>query len=80
MYGSQVNLTAGDFWPGFYSRTHVGAAKRSYLSVMEGLRASRVWVDHGALLKGIDVRVREAGQRDGRHARRHVDRQAGARG
>ena len=30
--------TAGDFWPGFYSRTHVGADRRDYRAVMDGLR------------------------------------------
>jgi hypothetical protein len=53
--------TAGDFWPGYYSRTHVGASKYSYAAVMDGLRAGRVWVDHGRLLDELDVRVRVAG-------------------
>lgn len=26
VYGNTVNQTAGDFWPGFYSRTHVGSS------------------------------------------------------
>jgi hypothetical protein len=59
--------TAGDFWPGYYSRTHVGATETSYAAVMSGLRAGRVWVDHGGLVRGLDVRVREAGDR--RHDR-----------
>lgn len=49
---------AGDFWPGYYSRTHVGAKGYSYRSVMEGLRAGRVWVDHGGLIDGLDVRLK----------------------
>jgi hypothetical protein len=53
----RVNLTAGDFWPGFYSRTHVGAADRSYRAVMRGMRDGRMWVDHGNLVKTLDVRV-----------------------
>jgi hypothetical protein len=57
--------TAADFWPGYYSRTHVGAAAASYAAVMAGLRAGRVWVDHGALIRALDVRVREAGDRHG---------------
>ncbi|NUR48447.1 MAG: PHP domain-containing protein [Hamadaea sp.] len=57
VYGSPAILTNGDFWPGYYSRTHVGAARRSYAAVMAGLRAGRVWVDHGGLIDGIDVRV-----------------------
>jgi hypothetical protein len=50
-------LDAGDFWPGFYSRTHVGAAGFGYRQVMDGLRAGRVWVDHGSLLEALDVRL-----------------------
>lgn len=65
VYSGSVNLTAGDFWPGFYSRTHVGAASREYRDLMRGLRDGRVWVDHGSLVKGVDVRVREVGRRDG---------------
>ncbi|NUR97883.1 MAG: histidinol-phosphatase, partial [Kribbellaceae bacterium] len=42
VYGNTVNSTASDFWPGFYSRTHVGADRRDYLAVMEGLRNGRV--------------------------------------
>ncbi len=61
VYGNALNSTAGDFWPGFYSRTHVGADRRDYLAVMEGLRNGRVWVDHGALVKGVEVEVREVG-------------------
>jgi len=54
-----VPLTsAGDFWPGYYSRTHVGSASASYRAVLEGIRAGRVWVDHGSLVKSLDVRVR----------------------
>jgi len=69
-YGDPVHghnggaTTNGDFWPGYYSRTHVGADDFSYAAVMRGLRAGRVWVDHGALLDGLDVRVRQAGSRD----------------
>jgi hypothetical protein len=50
-----------DFWPGQFSRTHVGVTKYGYLDVMAGLRAGRVWVDHGQLVDGIDVRVAPAG-------------------
>ncbi len=69
-YGDPVHghngaaTTNGDFWPGYYSRTHVGADDFSHAAVMRGLRAGRVWVDHGALLDGLDVRVRPAGSRD----------------
>ncbi|MDN5564813.1 MAG: hypothetical protein L0G49_13800, partial [Luteococcus sp.] len=34
-----------DFWPGQFSRNHVGATSRSYSAVMEALRAGRSWVD-----------------------------------
>ena len=62
-YAGRVNLTAGDFWPGFYSRTHVGAANRSYTAVMRGMRDGRIWVDHGALVRSVDVSIRERGRR-----------------
>ena len=56
--GGNLATTNSDFWPGFYSRTHVGSKNFSYASVMAGLRAGQVWVDHGALISGVDVRVR----------------------
>ncbi|MET7621705.1 PHP domain-containing protein [Streptomyces sp. NPDC005408] len=56
-----VNTTepqpGSDFWPGQFSRTHVGVTRYGYRHVMAGLRAGRVWVDHGQLIDGIDVRV-----------------------
>ena len=55
--------TNGDFWPGFYSRTHVGAERFGYAAVMDGLRAGRVYVDHGSLTDGLDVSVRPRGSR-----------------
>jgi PHP domain len=57
-------LTNSDFWPGYYSRTHVGATGYSYAAVMAGLKAGRVWVDHGRLLDSLDVRVRTVGTRN----------------
>ncbi|MFF4655407.1 histidinol-phosphatase [Streptomyces sp. NPDC001381] len=54
-----------DFWPGQFSRTHVGVTRYGYRAVMAGLRAGRVWLDHGHLLDGLDVRVkrdRDAGR------------------
>ena len=62
VYAGQVNLGAGDFWPGMYSRTHVGASTRSYTAVMQGIRDGRMWVDHGRLLKSLDVRVVASGR------------------
>ncbi|GAA4047587.1 PHP domain-containing protein [Nonomuraea soli] len=65
VYGQPTTLTAGDFWPGYYSRTTVGAEDFSYAAVMNALRAGRVWVDHGHLIAGLDVRLRETGSRRG---------------
>ncbi|MFF8424091.1 hypothetical protein ACF07Y_02875 [Streptomyces sp. NPDC016566] len=47
-----------DFWPGEFSRTHVGVTRYGYRAVMTGLRAGRVWLDHGHLLDGLDVRLK----------------------
>nr|MDT0658566.1 histidinol-phosphatase [Micromonospora sp. DSM 115978] len=62
VYGPLLS-NAGDFWPGQYSRTHVGSTSFAYRAVMDGLRAGRVWVDHGGLINGLDVRARVAGDR-----------------
>ena len=61
VHGGTPNTGAGDFWPGYYSRTLVGAQQADYAQVMDGLRAGRVWVDHGHLVKGLDVSVRPRG-------------------
>ncbi|MEV4344060.1 histidinol-phosphatase [Actinoplanes sp. NPDC049596] len=63
VYTGKTLTTAGDFWPGYYGRTNVGATSFGYKAVMDGLRAGRVWVDHGRLIKGLDARVRTAGDR-----------------
>ncbi len=63
VYTGTVNTAAGDFWPGFYGRTNVGSTSFSYKAVMDGLRAGRVWVDHGRLIKSLDARVRVRGDR-----------------
>ncbi|MFD8422754.1 histidinol-phosphatase [Streptomyces sp. NPDC059668] len=55
----------GDFWPGQFSRTHVGVTRYGHRAVMAGLRAGRVWLDHGHLLDGLDVRLK----RDRDHGR-----------
>ncbi|MEU2336597.1 histidinol-phosphatase [Streptomyces sp. NPDC006654] len=47
-----------DFWPGEFSRTHVGVTRYGYRAVMAGLRAGRVWLDHGHLLDGLEVRLK----------------------
>ncbi|MGW4168555.1 PHP domain-containing protein [Streptomyces chartreusis] len=57
VYGGQIDITQGDYWPGQYSRTHVGSDGFSYAAVMDGIRAGRIWVDHGQLLSALDVRV-----------------------
>jgi hypothetical protein len=54
-----------DLWPGQFSRTHVGVTRYGYLEVMAGLRAGRVWVDHGQLIDGVDVRLTGAPHRGG---------------
>jgi len=56
------NLHNGDFWPGYYSRTHVGSRRFDYAAVMDGLRAGRTWVDHGGLLESLDVRLSSGGR------------------
>jgi hypothetical protein len=63
VYGGTVRTDAGDFWPGYYSRTHVGSSSFAYRAVMDGLRAGRVWIDHGGLIAGLDARVRTRGDR-----------------
>ncbi|MFF8972876.1 PHP domain-containing protein [Streptomyces sp. NPDC014995] len=62
VYGGRIDITQGDYWPGQYSRTHVGADGFSYAAVMDGIRAGRIWVDHGQLLDGLDVRVTGGGR------------------
>ncbi len=62
VYGGQIDVTQGDYWPGQYSRTHVGADGFSYAAVMDGIRAGRIWVDHGQLVSGLDVRVSGGGR------------------
>ncbi|MFE6826339.1 PHP domain-containing protein [Streptomyces sp. NPDC057690] len=57
VYGGRIDISQGDYWPGQYSRTHVGSDGFSYAAVMDGIRAGRIWVDHGRLLSGLDVRV-----------------------
>ncbi|GGZ38875.1 PHP domain-containing protein [Streptomyces poonensis] len=54
-----------DFWPGQFSRTHVGVTRHGHRAVMAGLRAGRVWLDHGHLLDGLEVRLK----RDRDHGR-----------
>ncbi|MBA8930712.1 hypothetical protein BC739_007959 [Kutzneria viridogrisea] len=60
-YDTGTPQNGSDFWPGQFSRTHVGVTHFGYREVMAGLRAGRVWVDHGHLLDGIEVRLRRDG-------------------
>jgi len=63
VYSGVPNESAGDFWPGQYSRTTVGVSQPGYVEVMQGIRDGRVWVDHGRLVKGVDMVVRRTGNR-----------------
>ena len=56
-----VAQPGSDFWPGQFSRTHVGVTGYGYREVLAGLRAGRVWVDHGQLVDALDVRLRSSG-------------------
>ncbi|WP_327189327.1 PHP domain-containing protein [Streptomyces xinghaiensis] len=62
VYAGRIDVTQGDFWPGQYSRTHVGSDGFTYAAVMDGIRAGRIWVDHGGLISGLDVRVSGGGR------------------
>ncbi|XVX21444.1 PHP domain-containing protein [Actinomycetota bacterium] len=62
VYSGKPNTEAGDYWPGFYSRTHVGTRKATYAGVMAGMRDGNIWVDHGHLIEEVDVRVRVGSQ------------------
>ncbi|MFC9846658.1 PHP domain-containing protein [Streptomyces sp. NPDC060223] len=62
VYAGKVDLTQGDYWPGQYSRTHVGSDGFSYAAVMDGIRAGRIWVDHGQLISGLDARLSGSGK------------------
>ncbi|MEV0218851.1 PHP domain-containing protein [Streptomyces sp. NPDC050704] len=62
VYSGRIDLTQGDYWPGQYSRTHVGSDGFSYAAVMDGIRAGRVWVDHGQLISGLDARLTGGGR------------------
>ncbi|CCH33237.1 PHP domain-containing protein [Actinosynnema sp. NPDC047251] len=48
----------GDYWPGSYSSTLVGARSKSYVDVMRGLQGGKVVAVHGGLVDGLDLRVR----------------------
>ncbi|TWP52017.1 PHP domain-containing protein [Lentzea tibetensis] len=50
----------GDFFPGWYSSTVVGARSKSYVDVMRGLQAGKVIAVHGRLIDGLNLRVRSS--------------------
>ncbi len=54
--GAPIN-TYGDFWPGYYSNTVVGATDFSYAAVMAGIRAGRMYVVHGGLIGAVSVQL-----------------------
>lgn len=61
-----------DYWPGKFSRNHTFVTRRSYTGVMQALREGRSWVDHGHLVKGVDVEVTgRAGKRGRGGSSRH---------
>jgi len=51
----------GDFWPGYYSNTVVGATDFSYGAVMAGIRAGRMYVVHGGLVGAMSVQLVQRG-------------------
>ncbi len=57
IYAGGIQTGNADFWPGYFSRTHVGASGFGYRNVMDGIRAGRVWVSHGDLISGLDIRA-----------------------
>ncbi|BEP13801.1 PHP domain-containing protein [Acidothermaceae bacterium B102] len=65
VYAGGIQTANSDFWPGFFSRTHVGSSGFGYNQVMAGIRAGRVWISHGDLIQGLDMRVRVVGKGQG---------------
>jgi len=59
-------VPAGDFWPGYYSSTMVGARSKTYLDVMRGLQSGRIVAVHGRLIDALDLRVRARSEGDRR--------------
>lgn len=57
LYAGGIQTAYSDFWPGYFSRTHVGSTGFSYQKVMDGIRAGRIWVSHGDLISGLDMRA-----------------------
>jgi len=54
--GSPI-FTYGDFAPGYYSNTVVGATDFSYGAVMAAIRAGRMYVMHGGLIGAMSVQL-----------------------
>ncbi len=55
--GTVPVMTNGDFAPGAYSRTIVGSQTKSYLTIMQALKAGNILTAHGGLISGADIRV-----------------------
>jgi hypothetical protein len=54
---AQVSPPYVDFFPCEFSRTVVGATRRTRGAVMEGLRAGRAWVSHGGLVDDLQFSI-----------------------
>jgi hypothetical protein len=71
---SQLLAPYADFYPGEFSRTHVGATSRTHSAVAAGLRAGRVWVSHGGLVDSLEVAAFGNGDMAGLGSRLRVRR------
>lgn len=47
--------------PGAYSKTWLGTTGRGHRHVMDAIRAGRMWVCHGDLISGLDLRLHSTG-------------------
>jgi hypothetical protein len=48
----------GDFWPGQYAKTWVGAASRSAGDIVKGMKTGNIFIAHGDLVNALDFRVK----------------------
>jgi hypothetical protein len=65
MTGRTVTADGAEFWPGEYTKTIVYAERPAPASIMEGLRAGRMFVVHGDLIDRLEFSVR-SGRRTAR--------------
>ncbi|MFD4642680.1 PHP domain-containing protein [Lentzea sp. NPDC058436] len=70
----QVSPPYVDFFPCEFSRTVVGATRRTRGAVMEGLRAGRAWVSHGGLVEDLRFEVYASGRTETMGGRLRVRR------